>query len=80
MVICMDSSISSTAFMEHLFSLVPRPASCMSERAERQSGMEKEREREEGRGGEKRTSAHYVSSPTKVMESPMHMSKASRRP
>lgn len=30
MVICMDSSISSTAFMEHLLSLFPRPASCMT--------------------------------------------------
>jgi len=62
MVICMDSSISSTAFMEHLLSLVPRPASCTEEKeGERQEGRthththtqtERERERERGEGRE----------------------------
>lgn len=37
MVICMDSSISSTAFMEHLLSLFPQPASCMRKRREVQT-------------------------------------------
>lgn len=67
MVICMDSSISSTAFMEHLFSLVPRPASCMSDwEGERQRDSEwaRESKRREGRGEKKRTSAHQVSPPT----------------
>lgn len=37
MVICMDSSISSTAFTEHLFSLVPRPASCALDKKTKKS-------------------------------------------
>lgn len=60
MVICMDSNISSTAFMEHLFSLVPRPASCRSEReGERQKGVEWDRDRKkEKQGEENRRSTH----------------------
>lgn len=65
MVICMDSSISSTAFMEHLFSLVPRPASCMSEReGERQRDSEwaRESKKREGSGVERKREHQLIRS------------------